>query len=311
MSVLTMEICPVFVIIPAVYQTFYNFSENPFNITSDPGFFFASQQHEEAFSHLIYGIDQRKGILVITGEIGTGKTTLCRTLLSRLKNNIKTALILNPCFSEVEFLQFVIKDLGITGRFRGKMALISALNNFLIEQTTLGNNVVLIIDEAQNLKINQLEQIRLLSNLETEKEKLLQIILIGQPELQKKLKLPALRQLTQRVAVRYHILPLDETDVARYIEHRIKIASGFLPDAKISPNQLPVHFTNRAVEIIFGHSQGTPRVINILCDRALLLGYVTKTNIIDETITLKAVNEVNHYHEHHPRSTQESPVGPF
>lgn len=291
-----------------MYTEFYNFSEQPFNVTSDPEFFFPSQRHEEAFSHLVYGIQERKGILIITGEIGTGKTTICRTLLSRLQNNIKTALVLNPYFSELQLLQFIVKDLGIPGDYRSKIALISSLNNFLIEQATLGNNVVLVIDEAQNLKINQLEQIRLLSNLETEKEKLLQIILVGQPELQEKLKLPSLRQLTQRVAVRYHILPLDRNDVGRYIEHRIKVAGRLPLDVEIPHDSLPVRFTDRSVEIIFGHSQGTPRVINIICDRALLLGYVNGSKIIDENITLKAVREIGNYHEHHPRSPEKSSV---
>ncbi|MCC6758745.1 MAG: AAA family ATPase, partial [Candidatus Omnitrophica bacterium] len=250
-----------------------------------------------------------KGILIITGEIGTGKTTICRTLLSRLHNNVKTALVLNPYFSELQLLQFIVKDLGIPGNFRSKLALISALNNFLIEQATLGNNVVLVIDEAQNLKVNQLEQIRLLSNLETEKEKLLQIILVGQPELQEKLRLPALRQLTQRVAVRYHILPLDRSDIGRYIEHRIKVAGRFPLDEEIPHDRLPVRFTDRAIDIIFGHSQGTPRVINIICDRALLLGYVNTTKVIDENIILKAVREVGSYHEHHSRSTEKSSIG--
>ncbi|MCB9772583.1 MAG: AAA family ATPase [Candidatus Omnitrophica bacterium] len=291
-----------------MYKEFYNFSEQPFSVTSDPEFFFPSQRHEEAFSHLVYGIQERKGILIITGEIGTGKTTICRTLLGRLHTNIKTALVLNPYFSELQLLQFIVKDLGITGDFRSKLSLISLLNNFLIEQSTLGNNVVLVIDEAQNLKINQLEQIRLLSNLETEKEKLLQIILVGQPELQEKLKLPALRQLTQRVAVRYHILPLDRNDVGRYIEHRVKIAGRLPLDIEIPHDNLPVRFTDRSVEIIFGHSQGTPRVINIICDRALLLGYVTGSKVIDENITLKAVREIGNYHEHHPRSPEKSSV---
>ena len=154
-----------------MYKEFYNFTEQPFNITSDPEFFFPSQHHKEAFSHVVYGIEQRKGILIITGEIGTGKTTICRTLLSQLQSNVKTALVLNPYFSELQLLQFIIKDLGIEGHFRNKLSLLAALNDFLIEQSSLGNNVVLVIDEAQNLKINQLEQIRLLSNLETEKEK--------------------------------------------------------------------------------------------------------------------------------------------
>ncbi len=293
---------------PPVYKQFYNFREEPFNVTSDPEFFFPSLRHEEAFSHLVYGIEERKGILVITGEIGTGKTTICRTLLSRLNNNVKTALVLNPYFSELQLLQFIVKDLGITGDSRGKLALLSALNNFLIEQTTLGNNVVLIIDEAQNLKTPQLEQIRLLSNLETEKEKLLQIILVGQPELQEKLRRPDLRQLTQRVAVRYHILPLDRDDTGRYIEHRIKVAGRLALDVNIPQDQLPVRFTDRAADIVFGHSQGTPRLINIICDRSLLLGYVQATKIIDENITLKAVREVGQYHEHHSRSVEKSPI---
>lgn len=291
-----------------MYKDFYNFAEQPFNITSDPEFFFPSQHHKEAFSHVVYGIEQRKGILIITGEIGTGKTTICRTLLSQLQANVKTALVLNPYFSELQLLQFIIKDLGIPGHFRNKIYLLAALNDFLIEQSTLGNNVVLIIDEAQNLKINQLEQIRLLSNLETEKEKLLQIILVGQPELQKKLKLPALRQLTQRVAIRYHILPLTRDDVRRYIEHRIKIAGQLPVNVEISPDQLPAHFTEQAIEIIYAHSQGTPRIINIICDRALLLGYVTETKIIDEDITRKAVDEVGNYYEHHSRRTEKSSI---
>ncbi len=176
-----------------MYKEFFHLSENPFNMTADPDFFFASHQHEEAFSHLVYGIQQRKGILVVTGEIGTGKTTLCRTLLNRLDEDIKTALILNPNFSELQLLKLIVRDLGIEGNFRTKLDLIENLNHFLIEETNNGNNVVIIIDEAQNLTIKQLEQVRLLSNIETEKEKLLQIILVGQPELCDKLKLNALR----------------------------------------------------------------------------------------------------------------------
>ncbi len=291
-----------------MYKEFYGFYEEPFSITSDPDFFFPSQRHEEAFSHLVYGIQQRKGILVITGEIGPGKTTVCRTLLNRLRQNIKTALVLNPYFSELQLLQFIVKDLGIPGNFKSKLALISTLNNFLIEQTTLGNNVVLVIDEAQNLKTGQLEQIRLLSNLETEKEKLLQIILVGQPELHEKLKLPALRQLTQRIAVRYHMLPLDRPDVSRYIQHRLKVASRIQGSELLSKDQLPVHFTDDAIESIYAYSQGTPRLINIICDRALLLGYVNASNVIDEQIIFKATREIGNTHEHHPRSPEKSSV---
>src|SRR3989338_5308771 len=190
-------------IILPMYNEFYKFEENPFNITADPDFFFSSSKHAEAYSHLTYGIKQRKGIIVITGEIGTGKTTLCRTLLNKLEDNIKSAFILNPSFSEIQLLSLILKDFGIVTKSKNKFALVTALNEFLIEQSSVGNNVVLIIDEAQNLGIKQLEQVRLLSNLETEKDKLLQIVLVGQPELLDKLQLDALRQLNQRVTVRF------------------------------------------------------------------------------------------------------------
>ncbi len=268
-----------------MYNNFYGFKESPFNVTSDPEFFFPSANHEEAFSHLIFGINQRKGILAITGEIGTGKTTLCRTLLNRLDNNIKSALILNPYFSEIQLLQLIIKDLGIEGHFRNKLQLIEALNHYLIEESLEGNNVVVIIDEAQNLKVRQLEQIRLLSNLETEKTKLLQIVLVGQPELLDKLKLDSLRQLNQRISVRYHILPLKKEELEKYINHRLHIA-------KENHNGHPsVEFTNDAFEAIFHFSHGTPRLINILCDRALLNGFVRETRIIDQPMVCKCAKE--------------------
>ncbi len=275
-----------------MYKEYYHFLEEPFNVTSDPGFFFPSARHNEAFSHLIYGIQQRKGILVVTGEIGTGKTTVCRTLLGRLNKNIKTALVLNPYFSELQLLQFIVKDLGIPGTFHNKLKLVSALNEFLLEQSSLGNNVAIIIDEAQNLKVSQLEQIRLLSNLETEKEKLLQIILVGQPELLEKLKLSSLRQLTQRIAVRYHILPLEKNEVSEYIKHRIRVACRAVNGHSVPDDQLPVQFNDAAVDNIFLHSKGTPRLINIICDRALLSGYVQGTNIIDDKIIYKCMREV-------------------
>ncbi len=269
-----------------MYKKFYNLKENPFNVTSDPAFFFSSSRHAEAFVHLVYGIQQRKGIIVVTGEIGTGKTTLCRTLLNKLDPSIKTAFILNPNFSDVQLLQLIIKDLEIHGEFKNKLALVTALNEFLLQETSQGHNVVIIIDEAQNLGIRQLEQIRLLSNLETEKEKLLQIILVGQPELYAKLKLPALRQLQQRISVRYHILPLDKSELSQYINHRMKIASanGFTVSS--------LQFTEKAIEAIYHFSQGTPRLINILCDRALLASFVAETFSIDENIIHKCSREI-------------------
>ena len=276
-------------IFKVMYNDFYKFKESPFNITSDPDFFFSSSRHEEAFSHLFYGISSRKGIIVITGEIGTGKTTLCRTLLNRLDKTVKTALILNPNFSDLQLLQMIINDLDIRYTKKTKLDLVGAITLFLLEESSKGNNVAVIIDECQNLNIRQLEQIRLLSNLETEKEKLLQIILVGQPELGEKLKNPALRQLTQRVTVRYHILPLQKEEIGNYIKHRLKVAGG---DPKL-------HFTPQAIDAIFAVSQGTPRIINILCDRALLAGFSRSTFTIDHSLIQESAKETQFSYEYH------------
>ena len=272
-----------------MYKQFYSLKEEPFNITSDPSFFFPSMRHEEAFVHLMYGIQTRKGIVVITGEIGTGKTTLCRTLLNRLDDKIKTALVLNPSFSDLQLLQMIIRDLGITCTQTSKLDLVDSISQFLIEQSMKGNNVAIVIDECQNLNIRQLEQIRLLSNIETEKEKLLQIILVGQPELCEKLKDPALRQLSQRVTVRYHILPLHKEEIGKYIAHRLAVAKA---DTRLQ-------FTPEAVEAVFEYSKGTPRIINILCDRALLAGFVQETFTITDEIIHNSAKEVQTVYEHH------------
>lgn len=264
-----------------MYETFYGLKEKPFNVTSDPAFFFLSRKHKEAFSHLIYGIRERKGILLITGEIGTGKTTLCRALLNNLDKKVKTAFILNPNFSETQLLQLIVEDLGIAAKSKSKMSLISSLNKFLIQETNAGCNVALIIDEAQNLKPSQLEQIRLLSNIETEKEKLLQIILVGQPELNQRLSLHELRQLNQRIAVRYHILPLEKDELKEYISHRLKVAGS-------NGN---IEFTPEALEEIFIFSCGIPRLTNIICDRALLAGFVGETRKISYETIKKCVEE--------------------
>ena len=275
--------CPfIYDIILFMYNQFYTLTESPFNITSDPSFFFPSSRHEEAFTHLIYGIESRKGILVITGEIGTGKTTLCRALLNKLDDHTKTALILNPSFSELQLLQMIVKDLGIYVRKNNKLELVEAINKFLLEQSARGNNVAIVIDESQNLNIRQLEQIRLLSNLETEKEKLLQIILVGQPELLDKLNNQALRQLNQRVTVRYHILPLKLEEVGAYINHRLTTAGA---DKRLT-------FTDAAIKAVYENSGGTPRLINILCDRALLAGFVQESYTITDTIISQCAMEV-------------------
>jgi general secretion pathway protein A len=265
-----------------MYKTFYGFNENAFNITSDPAFFFESRHHKEAYAHLLYGIKGRKGIICMTGEVGTGKTTLCRILLNQIDTSIKTAFILNPSFSQIQLLQLISKDLGIpSSDKKNKLELMEGLNQFLIDETSRGHNVAVIIDEAQNLNVLQLEQIRLLSNLETEKEKLLQIILVGQPELLGKLKKQSLRQLNSRVSVRYHIQPLERDEVSHYIAHRLKIAGA--------PEMLK--FTNAAVDAVHHYSKGTPRLINIICEHALLAGFVNETYTIDEQIIKRAHTE--------------------
>lgn len=264
-----------------MYCKFYGFKERPFNVTSDPSFFFLSRHHKEALSHLLFGVSQRKGIIVISGEIGTGKTTLCRFFLDQLGNNVKTAFILNPNFSELQLLEAIIKDFGIQVKGKSRLNFVWELNRFLLNEARLNNNVALIIDESQNLKPQQLEQVRLLSNLETEKDKLIQIVLVGQPELNHKLDLYELRQLKQRVMVRFHIPPLDKSEIKDYINHRLNVA-GALDRIK---------FSQEAAELIADFSQGTPRLINIICDRALLCGFVAESFNIDEAIVKKCIDE--------------------
>ena len=267
-----------------MYRKYYGLKERPFNVTSDPAFFFLSSSHQEALSHLIYGINERKGIIVLSGEIGAGKTTLCRVFLNQSKQmDIKTAFVINPNFSTKELLEAIVTDFGISTTKKTKLSLVAQLNRFLLGETARGNNAALIIDESQNLKPNQLEEIRLLSNLETDKNKLLQIILVGQPELKFKLNLERLIQLKQRIAVRYHIVPLGKKELRDYINHRLKIA-GSTPDKII--------FTEEAQEVIYNFSGGIPRLVNILCDRCLLAGFVAQTNQIDVLIAQASLKEI-------------------
>jgi general secretion pathway protein A len=270
-----------------MYVDFFGLHEKPFNVTPDPSFLYLSKKHQEALAHLTYGIKERKGFIAVTGEIGAGKTTLCRTLLSRMKEKIKTAYILNSNItSDMQLLRMIIDDFGIEPKGKNKVALLKAMNEFLIEQTMQGNNVVIIIDEAQNLRPRVIEQIRMLSNLETDKEKLLQIVFVGQPELKDLLRSPKLIQLNQRITVRYHVSPLDREEVQNYINHRLSIAgsNGYS------------FFSKEAVDEVYNFSGGIPRLINIICDRALLLGFVKEQKDITDEMIKKSSEEVEGLH---------------
>ncbi len=262
-----------------MYEEYYGFTEKPFSLTPDPKYLYRSQSHANAFELLQYAIRRREGFVVVTGDIGTGKTTLCRALLEQIDRTTFTALVLNPFLSEEDLLKRILQDFGVisreelkAGRLKGitKQDLIDALYDFLLGLIPLKASAVLIIDEAQNLPLRVLEQIRILSNLETDKEKLLQIVLVGQLNLQTLLRSPELRQLDQRVSIRYELKPLDPEAAAAYVAHRIAIAGG----------AASVTFTTKALERVHRYSVGIPRLINLICDRALLAGYSVKASRI-------------------------------
>jgi general secretion pathway protein A len=265
-----------------VYESFYGLREKPFNLTPDPRFLYLSKKHKEAFAHLLYGIRNRSGFVEITGEIGTGKTTICRTLLDQAEPEVEIAFIFNPYLSATELLRAINEDFGIKSSAVTKKELIDELNAHLLERRKQGKNCVLLIDEAQNLSTPVLEQIRLLSNLETDTEKLLQIILVAQPELQEMLSSPELRQLNQRITARYHLKPLDYNEMIQYIWHRITKAGG----------RGKIRFASRALREIYKYSRGTPRLINAVCDRALLIGYTRETKRIDHAIIKRTIREI-------------------
>jgi general secretion pathway protein A len=264
-----------------MYLDFLGLREKPFSITADPSFLYLSRKHREALSHMVYGIRDRKGFVEITGEVGTGKTTLCKALIRHLDPSTKTALILQPTLSELQLLQAVVQDFGLNPMRPDRLGLFTQLNQFLLDQTELGNNVVLIIDEAQALSLRLLEQIRMLSNLETDKNKLIQIILVGQPQLRDKLALPALEQLRQRIGVRYHMTPLDLDEVRTYIDHRLRVAGS---DGTLE-------WTSDGMEEVYRCSRGIPRLINLICDRSLLACYVFQVKRVDSEIVRHSYQE--------------------
>jgi len=264
-----------------MYQSFYGFREMPFNITPDPRFLFFSHRHREAFNHILFGIRERKGFIQVTGEVGAGKTTVCRAVLEELGPQVRTALILNPCLTSMQLLRTLLIELGLAPQ-RDKVACLHLLNEFLLQQLAEGRDVVLFIDEAQDLEPELLEEVRLLSNLETDQRKLLQIVLIGQPELREKLEARRLRQLRQRITVRYHLSPLSRLETALYIQHRLQVAGA---------NGVP-SFNRWAIRRIHGYSRGIPRLINAVCDKALLCGYVTGDDRLTWRHVGRAVREL-------------------
>lgn len=265
-----------------MYLEYYGLSESPFNLTPDANFLYPSKVHREVLAHLLYGINSRKGFIMVTGEVGSGKTTLCRALLKKLGPKTDVALVLNSFLTEEELLKTINEDLGIPTAGKTKKELIDELNSFLLEERMKGRNVVVILDEAQNLSFPVLEQIRMLSNLETEKEKLLQIVLVGQPELRRLIGSTRLRQLSQRITVRHHITPLSQTETSQYIYHRLKVAG---PTSSLV-------FTDGALKEIHRFSHGIPRMINVLCDQSLLAGYVANSSRIDRKLIVAAIADM-------------------
>jgi general secretion pathway protein A len=266
-----------------MYCTFYGFRESPFTITPNPRFLFMSTQHREAFAHLIYAVESRAGFIELTGEVGTGKTTLLRTFLNRLDSEgHRTALIFNPCLSSLELLTSINREFGLPWENGSRMELLQELNSFLLAQKAAGRSVVLVMDEAQNLSAEVLEQLRLISNLETDTDKLIQIVLSGQPELLSLLARDELRQLSQRITVRYHLLPMGFDSTRRYIDHRMELAGRFRA----------AEFTNAALKRVFRFSGGVPRLVNIVCDRALLIGYSEEERVISGAMVAQAVSEI-------------------
>jgi len=266
-----------------VYLDYYGLTEPPFDITPNPRFLFYSTKHREAFNHLLYGIRERKGFVQLTGEVGAGKTTLCRAILELLDDgHYATALILNPVMSAEELVKAVAIEFGLPVNGLDRLETLSVINHFLLHQVENAKETVLIIDEAQDMTDELLEQVRLLSNLETDNRKLLQIVLMGQPELRDRLNNPRLRQLRQRITVRYHLPPLNRYEVNEYIHHRLQVAG-----AKGAP-----YFTQLALWRVYRYSQGIPRLLNAICDKALLAGFVSQCEKISFRMIGRAVNEL-------------------
>lgn len=267
-----------------MYLQFFQLKEFPFNVTPDPRFLFFSERHREAFDSLLYGVEHRKGFIVLTGEVGCGKTTICRSVLNNLPGTTHSALILNPSITAAQLVRSILLDLNIEPKSGDKLVHIAQLNRFLLQCLEKNENVAVIIDESQNLDPQLMEQVRMLSNLETDQHKLMQIILSGQPELKERLRQPELRQLRQRVMVHCDLSPLSAVETARYIQHRLTVAGAEDPVS---------FFQSAAVEQIYERAGGIPRQINTVCDRALLSAYVRKNRQVTSVDVDNALAELS------------------
>ena len=265
-----------------MYTEFYGLGEKPFSLTPDPRFLFLSASHREALAHVLYGIEQGEGFISVTGEVGTGKTTLCWTLLERLGPDTEVAFVFNPTLSGEELLRAISVELGLPSEGLTRAQLGDQLNRFLLEQRRMGRRVLLIVDEAQNLQPQTLEEIRLLSNLETATSKLIQILLFGQPELDAKLDSRELRQLRQRISVRWGLQALGLDETREYVRHRLRMASGGKSDI----------FEDAALREVYRRSGGIPRIVNLICDRSLLAGYAAGQGRVGPDLVGRAAREV-------------------
>jgi general secretion pathway protein A len=265
-----------------MYERFYELRERPFALSPDPDYLYPSRVHREALDYLRYGLESQAGFVVITGEIGSGKTTLLQTLLRGLDAQTTVGRIVNTMLEPRELLETIMIDFGLDPAGRGKPLLLRDLAQYLVDQRLAGRLVLLVIDEAQNLSLSTLEELRMLSNLETEKSKLLQIILVGQPNLRDKLAAPELEQLRQRITVSYHLSPLDADETAKYINHRLRRAAI----------GVPLEFPREVTDVIHARSRGVPRIINVICDAALVFGYAEERHQVDQPLMREVLTEL-------------------
>lgn len=265
-----------------MYETFFGLIDKPFKVTPDTHYLYPAKFHDDSIKTLKYGIEARRGFMLLTGEVGTGKTTSIRSLISQLNPNIITSYILNPLFSTLELLESINNDFGCNNLGYSSKEQLDALNHFLIRNDKKGGNAVVIIDEAQNLSFEALEMTRLLSNLETETHKLLQVILVGQPELEEKLADKSLRQLNQRIQLHCKLSPLNKSETEKYIQHRLQKAG----------HNAEMIFDKSAVKEIYKLSRGIPRIINTLCELTLLAAFSHDAHIITKPLVKKAAKEV-------------------